>query len=106
MLKSVEVGREPKEDTLVITPEFFTYIRKVANRSWGASISLRFYPCIYQWIVIRDVSSTPDECGCFDVDRVPVLIPKKQQSVFVGKVLGYEMVVPGFLLIGFMRGKT
>jgi len=105
MLKAVEVGSVAREHTLVVTPEFFAHIRKVANRSWGARIRLRLYPWVFQWVVVEGIPSTPDDCICFDIDRVPVLIPKKYLQIFNGKVLGYEIVVPGFIAIGFIDPK-
>lgn len=105
MLKSVEVGCEPKKNTLVVTPEFFTYIRAVANESWGAHVRLRFHPWVYQWVAVDPVRSTPDESQCFDVDRVPILIPKNQFVIFSGKVLGHVTVIPGFRVVGFVRAE-
>lgn len=103
MLKRIEVGYDPKPDTLVVTPEFFSELRDVANRSYGVCVRLRFHPLFSQWVVISSISGgTSPATLQFDVDRVPVMIPASQCHLFEKKVIGYEKSIPGIPILGFI----
>jgi hypothetical protein len=102
MLKRIEIGQDPKPDTLVITPEFFAELRTLANRSYGAYVRLRFYPLFSQWVAISSISGGVPTIRQFDVERVPVMIPKSQCQLFESRVIGYERSIPGLPLLGFI----
>ncbi len=59
IMLEVRIGNLRKEGVLTITPKALQYLEEVANRSWGAQLSLLCYPFFKCWVRSTPVSSTP-----------------------------------------------
>ncbi len=104
MLNHISVGITKREHALVVTPEFFEEAERLANKTMGVSIRLRFYPYMRNCVVLRGVGGPPPETRSFELGCVSIFIPKAQLALFEGRVLGYEMYLPGLPLLGFLDG--